>query len=380
MSPYPHSKIPLATVLELASTISECARNLNELLPCDEIAEPKQVIQHSPTSASRLSKVAEEDLIATHSRLEEACDQLQHFVTGPHGHIAAIAQSHRIEAALQYANHFRLATYVPVQHGSRISFAELSRQAGVSTQQCTRVLRLLISCHIFAEPEIGTVAHTTDSRLLLDADIEAMVGYWTDESFRAGAFFTQAAEKWPGSQERNETALNMAFDTNLPKFSFFDAHSWRAERFRKAMAGMTRGDRFRLDHLVNGFEWSSLPKDATVVDIGGGGGHCSTAIAIANPKLNFIVQDLKSAFDAVVVPNSLKGRISFMEHDFFTSQPIRGQVYLLRWILHDYSDKFACKILQAQLSAMRPGTKLVVMDAIMQPPGTKTKVNERKSR
>jgi 6-hydroxytryprostatin B O-methyltransferase len=292
----------------------------------------------------------------------------------------AIAQSHRIEAALQYASHFCLATYVPIEEGSSITFTALSIKAGVPTQQCTRILRLLMTCHIFHEPQEGAVAHTPDSKLLLDEHIEAMVGYWTDESFRAAAFFSSAAEKWPESQERNDTALNMAFDTRLPKFDFFDAEPWRARRFRKAMAGMTRGDRFRLEHLVNGFSWASLPDGATVVDVGGGGGHCSIAIAAANPGLRFIVQDLKSAFDTTAVPASLKSRIQFMEHDFFTPQPSLGQVYFLRWILHDYPDKFACRILQAQLSAMRPGTKLIVMEAIMLPPGTQGKLDERKSR
>ncbi len=292
----------------------------------------------------------------------------------------AIAQSHRIEAALQYASHFRLATYIPVEEASSIKFTALSVKAGVPAQQCTRILRLLMTCHIFQEPEEGAVAHTPDSKLLLDEHIEAMVGYWTDESFRAAAFFSSAAEKWPESQERNDTALNMAFDTRLPKFDFFDAEPWRAERFRKAMVGMTRGDRFSLEHLVHGFDWASLPDGATVVDVGGGAGHCSMAIAAANPGLRFIVQDLKSAFDATAAPANLKARIQFMEHDFFTPQPLVGDVILLRWILHDYPDKFACNILQAQLSAMRPGAKLIVMEGIMMQPGTQGKLDERKSR
>jgi 6-hydroxytryprostatin B O-methyltransferase len=116
------------------------------------------------------------------------------------------------------------------------------------------------------------------------------------------------------------------------------------------------------------------------VDIGGGGGHCSMAIAAANPNLNFIVQDMKSAFEGTALPENLKSRIQFVQHDFFKPQDSTGDVYLLRWILHDYPDKFALSILKAQISAMRSGSKLIVMEGIMQPVGTQTRLDERKSR
>jgi len=356
------------------STISECAKLINETSENEAKNAP-----NVRTTPPDFPNPSEEFRVSTHSRLREACDELLYLVTGPHEHLMAIAQAHRIEAALQYACHFHLASFVPTD-GSSITFSDLSVRAEVPTQQCARILRLLMTCHIFYEPDIGSVAHTPESRLLLDGYIEAAVSYYTDESFRAGSFLSCAAEKWPNSQERNETALNMAYGTSLPKFEFFAAEPWRAHRFRKAMAGMARGERFSLEHLVNGFDWQSLPDGSTVVDIGGSTGHCSMALATANPGLRFIVQDLRSGFDRRELPESMTDRVQFMEHDFFTPQPVSADVYILRWILHDYPDKFACKILQAQIYAMRPGAKIIVMEGVMMQPGTQSKLDERKLR
>lgn len=40
-----------------------------------------------------------------------------------------------------------------------------------------------------------------------------------------------------------------------------------------------------------GFDWGSLPKDATIVDVGGGVGAVSLALARAFPDLRLVVQD-----------------------------------------------------------------------------------------
>lgn len=91
------------------------------------------------------------------------------------------------------------------------------------------------------------------------------------------------------------------------------------------------------------FPFESLPQGAKVVDVGGGRGHVSVRIAEKVPGLNFVVQDDESMLEAGQaegVPKAVKYRIEFMPHDFFNEQPVKGaDVYLLRFILHDHSDR-----------------------------------------
>lgn len=55
-----------------------------------------------------------------------------------------------------------------------------------------------------------------------------------------------------------------------------------------------------------------------------------------------------------------------MGHDFFTEQPVKGaEVYLLKWILHCWSDKYARNILRALIPALRRGSKIVLHEYIL---------------
>ena len=59
-----------------------------------------------------------------------------------------------------------------------------------------------------------------------------------------------------------------------------------------------------------------------------------------------------------------------MAHDFFTEQPVKeANFYLLRQILHDWSDKYAVKILRSLLSAMGKDSAIIVMEQVLPDPG-----------
>ena len=127
------------------------------------------------------------------------------------------------------------------------------------------------------------------------------------------------------------------------------------------MAWFSSSDDLSPSHLVNGFPWSGLKAGGTVVDIGGGAGTYAKALAEAFPTLNLIVQDKAEVVDggssASLERERGKGerhaddvseRLVYMAHDFFQLQPIMdADVYLLRWILHDWPDGAAVKILRA---------------------------------
>jgi hypothetical protein len=84
------------------------------------------------------------------------------------------------------------------------------------------------------------------------------------------------------------------------------------------------------------------------------------------------VQDLTDTIAGLcdMVPPELNGRVLGMKHDFLTLQPVEGaDIYLLPWILHDWSDKYCIKILQNLIPALRKGTKIVINDICIPEPG-----------
>lgn len=150
-----------------------------------------------------------------------------------------------------------------------------------------------------------------------------------------------------------------------------------------AMRMMSEREGFDIKSLVEGYSWKALGK-GLVVDVGGSFGHCSYAIAATAPDLSFIVQDLDEVVQAAKtgrVKAQEEGKIKFEAHDFFEPQPIKNaDIYLLRLICHDHSDKYAAKILANIVSAMGPTSRIIIMDGVLPPPGTLTRAEERKLR
>lgn len=94
--------------------------------------------------------------------------------------------------------------------------------------------------------------------------------------------------------------------------------------------------------------------------------------------MKFVVQDLEEVVRDARGRASpdVADRIDFMVHDFFTPQPVTAEIYFLRWIFHNWSDKYCVKILEALLPALRPGAKVIISEAVMPGPGSVPKSME----
>lgn len=317
------------------------------------------------------------------SNLEESCEDLLQLTRTPGEHLLDIATGNRAVAALQYVVHFDLASYIPSspEDGGRRYSEIFASPSTPPHKDCSRVIRLLMTYGLFCEPEAGFVAHNQASLPLLNASMKDVLGNITDEAFKSSAFLAQAAAKSCHSKERVDAPFNLAFGTDLPMFDYFATEApWRAERFSNVMKTMANSHRLTLDHLQQGFRWQDLPAGSTVVDVGGSTGHCATVILEVNPDIRCIVQDLPSALGSPEEKERESNQIMFMEYDFWTPQPAPASEYLLRWILHDYPDGEACKILRNQTVAMKPGSKLVIMERVISDPGVKSRTDERNDR
>jgi predicted methyltransferase len=55
--------------------------------------------------------------------------------------------------------------------------------------------------------------------------------------------------------------------------------------------------------------------------------------------------------------------------NFFKSVPVPSDCYVMKYILHDWSDAECVTILQKVLEAMQPGGKVVVLEHVVPGPG-----------
>lgn len=136
-------------------------------------------------------------------------------------------------------------------------------------------------------------------------------------------------------------------------------------------------------HIATNFDWPALGSGATVIDLGGSHGELCIAVATRNPGLQFVVQELPrtlQSLDRSTVPDEVAPRIRFMEHDFFTPQPLKASVYVFRQILHNWSDSNVIKILRALIPSLENGARILVHDVILAEPGTTSLLQDRHAR
>lgn len=155
----------------------------------------------------------------------------------------------------------------------------------------------------------------------------------------------------------------------------------RAKIFATPMSWHAQLPGYSPQYLIDHFPFGS--GDITVVDVGGGIGHIARALADNCPTVQCMVQDRPEVISQAeqALPVNFQDRIRFQPHDFFQNQPVHGaDVYLLRHVLHDWSNKYAQKILQALIPALKPGAKVVLNDRIIPGYGEAHYLKEREAR
>ena len=176
---------------------------------------------------------------------------------------------------------------------------------------------------------------------------------------------------------------NLSQHTEKPTWEYYASRPEMARRFADSMSVFSSGVGLSTSFLVQGYPWSSVGHGrGTVVDVGGSRGFQSVAIAQSFPDLQFVVQDLPDMIEGAVkeLPTDVDSRIKFMEHDFFTEQPVSADVYLFRIIFHNWSDANVIKILKSTIPAMQPGARIVLNDYLIPEPGTLPPTKEREVR
>ena len=190
--------------------------------------------------------------------------------------------------------------------------------------------------------------------------------------------------------------IHSPFTTRLgaTMFEYYEKNPEQAARFAKAMAGVTTSksgtifffDRNTMTHergppvdrkpstLGDVFPWDTLR--GTVVDIGGGSGHVSIALARRFPHLSFRVQDSEKMLAEgrrVLAKEgpAVASRIELQQHDFFQPQQPGGDAvaaFFLRHVFHNWADADSTAILRAlvpSLEAAPAGTPMLISDRVL---------------
>lgn len=260
---------------------------------------------------------------------------------------------------------YSIAAHVP--RDGDISYDVLAQATNLDPVVVRRFLQHAMMNRIFEESRPGFVKHTAVSRLLHDEPGAVdTAGFILEDLTPASTKVMEALELWPASHEPNQTGFNYAFATQDSFYHAIAKDPERSRRFGECMRFFTRGSMYDIQHLFTAYPWNSWDSPGcTLVDCGGGHGSVSIALAGQTSDLRFIVQDLEGTVQEGErsLSTSLKDRITFLKHDFFTPQPVRGaDLYFFRFIFHNWADKYAVQILKNLVPAMKDGARVLIYE------------------
>ncbi|KAH7381319.1 O-methyltransferase-like protein [Phaeosphaeria sp. MPI-PUGE-AT-0046c] len=361
-------------LLALAKEVQQLTNQVVEQLEGQHQPEPTFEITSVPLAESP-------ELIGIRTRLNDSARDLLRLVNGPRNDARTFVCYLYDLAAWQVACEFNFFEAIPTDQSVHVR--DIAAKVGIDEDRVGRFLRMLTSDRVFEEVETNVFKHNSRSILYLqDTQWRDVMHYQLDEFFKAASETSESIRLHPSESNGQKNAFVTRHGTDL--FQFYKQDPKRAARFASAMAGVSRLER-HFDSLKESYPWDQID-GGKVIDVGGGSGHMSVALARAFPHLELIVQDSLTMLSSAEQNDfsDLNGRVTFMPHDFFTKQPVSGAAaYLLRYITHNWNDADCIRIFRAMVPALeksRPGTPLLINDVVLPALGETSRYHDNRMR
>ena len=145
-------------------------------------------------------------------------------------------------------------------------------------------------------------------------------------------------------------------------WEYLASHPAEAASFNETMARISAA---RDAALAGAYEFGDLQR---LVDVGGGHGGLLCALLAQHPQLRGVVFDLPGVVEGArerLLEAGLAERCEAIAGDFLEAVPPGGDAYLLSWILHDWDDETALRILVNCRAAMDDAARLLVVELVV---------------
>ncbi|UXV29527.1 methyltransferase [Mammaliicoccus sciuri] len=148
-----------------------------------------------------------------------------------------------------------------------------------------------------------------------------------------------------------------------PFFEHLSENEKSLETFTNMMDSYTRSH-----DLEEWFKHFSPEIPLSFVDIGGGRGELMVKILNYFINSKGVVLDLNSAEEettALMRGNDVSDRLKFKTQNFFDSYEIKGDIFILSKVLHDWQDEQATNILNNIKGNMKPNSRIWIIEELL---------------
>lgn len=147
-------------------------------------------------------------------------------------------------------------------------------------------------------------------------------------------------------------------------WEYFGEHHDEGTRFAEAMRQLTAIDAAA---IARAYRW---PRRGVICDVAGGVGTLLAEILARRPRASGILidsPDVLGQAESFLASRGLEQRVERRAGDLFGILEARADVYVLKWILHDWSDERCREILSRVRATMPPGARVVAIDQRREP-------------
>ncbi len=234
---------------------------------------------------------------------------------------------------------------------------ELADAVGAHEPSLSRFLGFLVTTGVLMLDEQGLFTATELGQLLRSDH---------PESERPWALLLGSPIMWRswgelyGAVMTGRPAFEQAFGE--PFFSYLGRNQQDGQLFNAAMTSDGRA----VPEILEAYDFSGLKR---IVDVGGGEGSLMTSLLAQHPQATGIVYDLPSVIaDAPRIEDpDIAHRCEFVGGDMFESVPSGGDAYILKRIVHDWSDDEAIQIMRNCRQAISDTGRVLLIEKIRQP-------------
>ncbi|QNI08751.1 hypothetical protein GAN17_22735 [Mycobacterium kubicae] len=281
---------------------------------------------------------------STHDNTRDDHDEVFRLILAGYG-----AQVIRTLASLSVAEQLEI--------GGALTARQIAVQASSDPGMTFRVLRAGVALGFLTYDPVAEAFGPTSRLGILHKGSPFTLKHYAQAA--GGPAFWHTSLRLPDAVRRGRNYVEEALGGGL--WEFYAHNDDEARMFRAAMTDVSTPV---VREAVSAIE---APDDGYVIDVGGASGAFVSELLQRNPRLTGAVLDLPQAMAGVVEQADHCGlgeRMKGIVGDFFESVPA-ADLYLLKYILHDWNDESCIEILSNVRRAMNPGARLFIVEAVL---------------
>lgn len=235
------------------------------------------------------------------------------------------------------------------------TLSQLAKETESDEPSLYRLLRAVTSVGIFEEKGNGTFALNDFGSTLL-TDVPGSVKPWALANL--GEHFPAFGDLTYGVQTGK---VPFEHAHGIPVWEYYQQNPEEGVNLAKAMDGMSGAV---LKAIIDAYDFTPYK---TLLDIGGGNGALMYAILEATPQSKGIIFDQPYIADLTgqAIPEDMVQRCTTAAGNFFEKVPEGADLYMTKWVIHDWNDEESIQILKNVHDAMPIGGKLLIIDSVI---------------